>query len=162
LFGITFHSQLLQNNSYELRHIEKQLRTAYAKKDLLCQIKEKEAIKKEEKVRVYYDDLKMIETRNYENEEEKELQTRQKELKLDYKKAITEQIQENAAEKRRVSSLMSSLKNHPFVFYQATGSSKVKKCNVKTSCSHKELEVFKKMENEQKEIERKESDNNNK
>lgn len=158
MFGITFHSQLLQNNSNELRHIEKQLRTAYAKKDLLCQIKEKEAIKKEDKVRVYYDDLKMIETRNYENEEEKELQTRQKELKLDYKKAITEQIQENAAEKRRVS----SLKNHPFVFYQATGSSEVKKYNVKTSCSQKELEVFKKMENELKEIERKESDNKNK
>lgn len=155
---VTFHSQLLQNNSHELRNIEKQLRTAYAKKDLLCQIKEKEALKKEEKVRVYYDDLKMIENRNYENEEERKLQTRQNELKLDYKKAITEQMQENAAEKRR----LSSLKNDPFVFYEATGNSEVHKNNVTSSGSRKELELLKKVENELKEIEIKESDNRNK
>ncbi|XP_025194177.1 meiosis-specific nuclear structural protein 1-like [Melanaphis sacchari] len=151
-------NQLLQNNSYELRHTEKQLRTAYAKKDLLSQIKEKEALIKEEKVRIYNDDLKIIETRNYENEEEIELQTRQNKLKLDYKKAIIEQIQENAAEKQR----MSSLKNQPFTFYEATGNSGVKKCNVKTNCSQKQLEVFEKMENELKEIERNEADNSNK
>ncbi|CAH1724840.1 unnamed protein product [Aphis gossypii] len=152
------NNQLLQNNSHELRHIEKQLRTAYAKKDLLCQIKEKEALKKEEKVKVYYDDLKMIESRNYENEEESKLQTRQNELKLDYKKAITEQMQENASEKRR----LSSLKNDPFVFYEATGSREVHKNKITNSGSQKELELFKKVENELKEIEIKESDNRKK
>lgn len=124
----------------------------------MCQIKEKEALKKEEKVKVYYDDLKMIESRNYENEEERKLQTRQNELKLDYKKAITEQMQENAAEKRR----LSSLKNDPNVFYEATGSSEVHKNNVTSSGSQKEFELLKKVENELKEIEIKESNNRNK
>lgn len=158
LFGIIFRSQLLQNNSHELRHVEKQLRTAYAKKDLMCQIKEKEALKKEEKVRVYYDDLRMIESRNDEYKEEIDQQTRQNELKLDYKKAITEQIQENITKKQRVS----LLKNNPFVIFEATGNSEVQKNNVKTNCSQKDLELFTKMKNYQKEIERKESDNTNK
>jgi len=107
---------------------------------------------------VYYDDLKIIESRNFENEEERKLQTRQNELKLDYKKAITEQMQENAAEKRR----LSSLKNDPFVFYEATGSSEAHKNNVTSSCSTKVLELLKKKENELKENEIKESDNRNK
>ncbi|XP_001944194.2 meiosis-specific nuclear structural protein 1-like [Acyrthosiphon pisum] len=151
-------NQLLQNNSQELRHVEKQLRTAYAKKDLMCQIKEKEALKKEEKVRVYYDDLRLIESRNDENKEEIEQHTRQNELKLDYKNAITEQIQENINEKQRVS----LQKNNPFVIFEATGSSAVQKNNVKTNCFQRDLELFTKIKNDLKEIERKESDNTNK
>lgn len=125
------------------------------KKDLICQIREKEALKKEEKVRVYYDDLKIIEASNDKNKIERELQTRQHELKLAYKKAITEQIQENSTEKRRVS----SLKHRPFVFFDATGSGEK---IVKTNFSQKEIEEFKKLNNELKELERKESENTNK
>ncbi|CAI6372646.1 unnamed protein product [Macrosiphum euphorbiae] len=151
-------NQLLQNNSHELRHVEKQLRTVYAKKDLMCQIKENEALKKEEKARVYYDDLRMIESRNDENKEEIEQQTLKNELNLDYKKAITEQIQENIIKKQREL----SLKNNPIVIFEATGNSEAQKNNVKTNCSQKELELFTKMKNDRKEIERKESDNTNK
>jgi len=124
----------------------------------MCQIKEKEALKKEEKVRVYYDDLKMIETRNEEDKKEKELQTRQNELKLDYKKAITEQMQENTTKKQQV--LLQ--KNRPFVFFEATGSSEVQKNNVKKNYPQKELEEYRKMKSELNEIERKESDKTNK
>lgn len=151
-------SQLLQNNSHDYRHAEKQFQTANAKNVLMCQIKEKEALKKEEKVRVYYDDLKMIETRNEEDKKEKELQTRQNELKLDYKKAITEQMQENTTKKQQV--LLQ--KNRPIVFFDATGSSKVQKNNVKNNCPQKELEEYRKMKSELNEIERKESNKTNK
>lgn len=150
--------QLLQNNSHELRHVENQLRTAYVKKYLMCQIKEKEALKREEKVRVYYDDLRMIKSINDEKKEEIELQTQQNKLKLDHKKAITEQIQENTTEKQR--QLLT--KNRPFVCFEETGCSKAQKNNAKTNFSQKELELFTKMKNDQKEIERKESDNTNK
>lgn len=158
LFGIILRRQLLQNNSHELRHVENQLRTAYVKKDLMCQIKEKEALKREEKVRVYYDDLRMIKSINDEKKEEIELQTQQNKLRSDHKKAITEQIQENTAEKQR----RLLIKNRPFVCFEATGCSKAQKNNVKTNFSQKELELITKMKNDQKEIERKESDNTNK
>jgi len=124
----------------------------------LCKIRESEAKKKEEKVRVYYDDMRMIESRNYEYKEEIEQTTRRNELKLDYKKAITEQIQENITKKQRES----LLKNNPFVIFEATGSSEPQKNNVKTNCSRKNMELFTKMKNDLKEIERKESDNTNK
>lgn len=96
-------SQLFHQNSHELRSIEQQLRTAYAKKELISQIKEREAIKKEEKVREYNNDLKIIEAGNNENEIEKKDRERRNELMLEYKNAILEQIRE-VTEKRRNSS----------------------------------------------------------
>ncbi|XP_050433227.1 uncharacterized protein LOC126841046 [Adelges cooleyi] len=83
--------QWAQENCHELRHMEKQLRTAYAKKEIMAQIKEKEAAKKEAKVRDYYDDLKMIEA----NEKEKLADEKSREKRLEqrarYKKAIVKQ-----------------------------------------------------------------------
>lgn len=64
---IWFRSQLLQNNSHDLRCLEKQSRIARGNDELLRQIREKEDTKKEEKARAYYDDMKMIEAGNVEN-----------------------------------------------------------------------------------------------
>jgi len=122
------------------------------------QIKENEALKKEEENKLYCEELRRKESIDDENKMEKELQTRQNELKLDYKKAITEQIQENATKKQR----LLSLKNRPFVIFESTGSSVVQKNNVKKNCSQKEMEIFTKMKNELKETERKESEKTNK
>jgi len=92
--------QLLRNNCHELQRVEKQLRTAYAQKELVCQIKEKEAARKEGKVREYYDDVKMIERGKHFAEKEEERRAGEKELKSEYKTRIEEQIRE-ANERRR-------------------------------------------------------------
>lgn len=97
-------SHLLHKNCHELRHVENQLQTAYAKKDLRRQIKEKETIRNEEKLRDYYDSLKMIEAGNNEKRAEEEKQVHENELKLEYKKAILEQKQE-MKERQKLSSV---------------------------------------------------------
>ncbi|VVC25088.1 Reverse transcriptase domain [Cinara cedri] len=89
-------NQLIRNNCLELRCAEKHIRTAEATKIIQNQIKEKEAIKKEEKARNYYSDLKIIEASKNLDKSETELQNRKKQMKLEYKNAILEQIRERA------------------------------------------------------------------
>ncbi|XP_050520599.1 meiosis-specific nuclear structural protein 1-like [Daktulosphaira vitifoliae] len=93
------NEQWAYENCHELRHLEKQIRTAYAKKELLAQIKEKEAKKIEAKVQDYYDDLKIIEVNEIEKRMEKELSVKQHESKLIYKKQLEKQWADTMNEK---------------------------------------------------------------
>lgn len=120
----------------------------------MCQIKEKELLNKEEKVKEYNNDLKMIKDKKVGEEVEAKLQAQKKELKLEYKKAITAQIQENAESKRNLQP------DRPMNF-EFTGNSREQKTKIKTECIRDELDKFIKIKNDLKENERKESDKTN-
>lgn len=121
---------------------------------MLCQIKEKELLKKEEKVREYNDDLKMIEAEKIGEEVKAKLQARKNELNLEYKKAVAEQIRENAENQRDLPP------DRPMDF-EFTKNSHEQKNKIKTDCIREELNELIKIKNELKENERKESDNTN-
>lgn len=138
-----FLRELLRNNSHELRCVERQLRTAYGKKELISQIKEKEAMKKEEKVREYNNDLKIIEADNNAKKAEIELQTRKNELKLEYKKAISDQLQNIAEKRQKISSPYPLVEfGHPV------------KDNLKTNCFKFDIDEFKRINSQLKDKER--------
>lgn len=149
------YSQLLRENSHELRSVEQQLRRAYLKKELISQIQEKKAIKKEEKVKEYYDDLKLIETYNDKNREEIEERIRKKNLALEYKKGVTEQIKE-IVERRR------NLSPQRAMDYDITGNDRRPKIEKNKNCLRSEMDDFMKIKADLKENERKEVDKLNK
>lgn len=66
------------------------------KNELIFQIKEKIAKQKEEKVLKYNTDLKIIEADQEEKQKDIDLQSKKKQSKSDYNKAITDQIRDIA------------------------------------------------------------------
>lgn len=144
---------MLYINCHELRHVEKQLRTAYAQKELLCQIKENEALKKEEKVREYYEDLEMIESGKTDTVTEIKRIARENEFKSKYKMAIEEQMQEMNERRRRETS---SPQLGCSVVFEPTENSRKLKQDLEINRCEQETEELKKIRNELKEREREE------
>lgn len=136
---------MLQNNSHELRCVEKQLRSAYGKKELLTQIKEKEVIKKEEKDREYYNDLKMNEIDNNAKKIEMESKIKNNALKLEYKNAFTQQLQEIDKKRREIFAT-----RPPLEF-----GNRFKDKNNKSNLSKNDIDQFIKIKNQLKDDERK-------
>lgn len=143
---------MLHTNCHELRYVENQLRTAYSKKGLICQIKERETIKNEEKLRDHYDSLKMIEAGNNEKRAEEERKVRKNELNLEYKKALIEQNQE-MKERRELSSMNSPI-DDPIDDLTENNHRKIPE--LKKNYSLKEMEEFVKMKKELNESKRRE------
>lgn len=146
------HSQLFRKDSHELRRYEKQIQTAYLKKELMCQIKEKEALKKEQKVREYYDDLKRIEIGDYGIKYEIEEQAQKKESKFEYNQAIIEQIEENTAKKQLLRSQNRLNNSEPIINCHSQNK------GLKSNFSKREMEELIQIKNDLKEKERKEAD----
>jgi len=122
-------------------------------KELLCQIKENEALKKEEKVREYYEDLKMIESGKSDTATEIKRIARENEFKSEYKMAIEKQMQE-MNERRRRETAPPQLGCS--VVFEPTENCRKLKQDLKINRSEKETEELKKIRNELKEREREE------
>lgn len=135
----------------ELRCAEKQIRTADATKILINQIQEKEALKKENKVRNYYTDLKIIEASKSWDKSETESQDRKKQMMLDYKNAILEQIRENNEKLPEL-----PLKTPTAFDFIDPKENCVNKKNELAETFRKEIDELIKIKNERKENERKE------
>lgn len=115
----------------------------------MCQIKERETIRNEEKLRDYYDSIKLIEAGNNERRAEEEQQFRKNELKLEYKKALIEQNQE-MKERLELSPMSGPID------FDLTENNHRKIPNLKTNYSLEEMEEFIKNKKELDESKRRE------
>lgn len=129
------------------------MRTAYAKKELMCQIEEKKAARREETVKDYFDGLKLIEVGNKEQKTEAEKEVRKNELLLEHKRALEEQIRETK-DRRETSPPTSG----PVDFGPSGYDRGRTKRSVKGNYTREEIEEWIKIKNELKENERREAD----
>lgn len=129
------------------------MRSAYAKKELTCQIEEKKVAKQEEKVKNYFDDLKLIEAGDNELKTEAEKEIQKNKLVLEHKRALEEQIRET--KDRRESSPPTS---GPEDFSPSGYDCERTKHRVKGNYTREEIEEWIKIKNDLKENERREAD----
>lgn len=146
-----FHSQLFRIDSPELRRYEKQIQTAYLKKELTCQIKEKEAMKNEQKVKEYYDDLERMKIGDYGIKHEIEEQSQKNKLKFEYNNAILEQIQKNTEKQQSFKS------QNRYTNIEPTNNCYSQNKVLKTNCSKIEMDELVKIKNDLKKKEHEEA-----
>lgn len=113
-------------------------------------------MKKKEKIKDYYYTLDMKEACNIQTKTALELQGRKKEINLEYKKALTEQIRDNAMKQRE-----SSLKDYPMDLDQ-TGYYSRKKQEINKNDLINEMKEFMEIKNQLKDNDRKEADETDK
>lgn len=110
-------------------------------------------MKKEEKVRNYYTDLKMLEASKNWFKSEAELQNRKNQMNLDYKNALLDQIKEGTEKQLKLSPIIPT-EDQPIDPRENC----LKQKNELVECYRKEIEEFTKIKNERKDNERKEND----
>lgn len=140
---------MFQTNSHDVRRTEKQLQNDLIKNELIFQIKEKKDKQTEEKIRKYYADLKIIEADHEEKKKDIDLQNRKKQSKYDYKKAITDQIQDIVDKRQKSSELKTK-------HFQPIGNLIESRGRFETKCQNENIEL--KTKNEMIENEHKETD----
>lgn len=118
----------------------------------MCQIEEKKVARQEEKVKDYFDGLKLIEAGNKELKTEAEQAVQKNELVLEHIRALEEQIRET--KDRRESSPPTS---DPVDFGPSGYNRERTKHRVKGNYTREEIEEWIKIKNELKENERREA-----